>query len=264
MVNRIWQYHFGRGLVRTSSDFGFQGQAPTHPELLDWLAAEFIARGWSVREMHRLIMNSAVYQFSSAGNPQALDQDPLNDAFWRVDMRRLSAEEIRDSVLAASGALNLQKMFGPSIYSTIPDEVKAGQSRPGSGWGQSSPEEEFRRSIYIHVKRSLKDPLLENFDAADTDQTCPVRFVTTQPSQALGLMNSAFSQQQAARFAERLDQLQLQTDAQWLQAAVEFLLQRTPSAAETTLLAELLQRLQTEAGLQPAQARRCLPDPSES
>ncbi len=258
MVNRIWQYHFGRGLVRTSSDFGFQGQAPTHPELLDWLAAEFIARGWSVREMHRLIMNSAVYQFSSAGNPQALDQDPLNDAFWRVEMRRLSAEEIRDSVLAASGALNLQKMFGPSIYSSIPDEVKAGQSRPGSGWGQSSPEEEFRRSIYIHVKRSLKDPLLENFDAADTDQTCPVRFVTTQPSQALGLLNSAFSQQQAARFAERLDQLQLQTDAQWLQAAVEFLLQRTPSAAETTLLSELLQRLQTEDGLPPAQARRAV------
>lgn len=258
MVNRIWQYHFGRGLVRTASDFGLQGQAPTHPELLDWLASEFIARGWSVREMHRLIMNSAVYQFSSAGNPTALDRDPLNDAFWRFDMRRLSAEEIRDSVLAASGALNLQKMFGPSVYSEIPDEVKAGQSRPGSGWGRSAPEDEFRRSLYIHVKRSLKDPLLENFDAADADQTCPVRFVTTQPSQALGLLNSDFSQQQATLFAQRLDQLNLLTDSQWLQEAVGCLLQRKATDSELMLLTALLQQLQTQEQLTPQQSRRAV------
>ncbi|MFM8725100.1 MAG: DUF1549 and DUF1553 domain-containing protein, partial [Planctomycetaceae bacterium] len=258
MVNRIWQYHFGRGLVRTASDFGFQGQAPTHPELLDWLAAEFIARGWSVREMHRLIMSSAVYQFSSAGNPVALASDPLNDAFWRFDMRRLSAEEIRDSILATSGALNLQKMFGPSVYSEIPDEVKAGQSRPGSGWSKSAPEDEFRRSLYIHVKRSLKDPLLENFDAADTDQTCPVRFATTQPSQALGLLNSDFSQQQATRFAQRLDQLNLPTDSQWLQAAVACLLQRNATDSELLLLTELLQQLQTQEQLTPQQSRRAV------
>lgn len=258
MVNRIWQYHFGRGLVRTASDFGFQGQAPTHPELLDWLASEFIARGWSVREMHRLIMSSAVYQFSSAGNPVALASDPLNDAFWRFDMRRLSAEEIRDSILATSGALNLQKMFGPSVYSEIPDEVKAGQSRPGSGWGKSASEDEFRRSLYIHIKRSLKDPLLENFDAADTDQTCPVRFATTQPSQALGLLNSDFSQQQAARFAQRLDQLNLPTDSQWLQAAVACLLQRNATDSELQLLTGLLQQLQTQEQLTPQQSRRAV------
>jgi len=132
MVNRIWQYHFGRGLVRTSSDFGFQGQAPTHPELLDWLAAEFIARGWSVREMHRLIMNSAVYQFSSAGNPQALDQDPLNDAFWRVDMRRLSAESSSD--------VHRQRVAEPGRRSTMTSRMAPRVQRTiftsacGSSW----------------------------------------------------------------------------------------------------------------------------------
>jgi hypothetical protein len=173
-------------------------------------------------------------------------------------MRRLSAEEIRDSVLAASGALNLQKMFGPSIYTEIPDEVKAGQSRPGSGWGRSSPEDEFRRSIYIHVKRSLKDPLLENFDAADTDQTCPVRFVTTQPSQALGLLNSTFSQQQATRFAERLNEMNLPSDNAWLQAAFNCLLQRDAADSELQLLSDLLQQLQTHDRLSSLQARRAV------
>lgn len=258
MVNRIWQYHFGRGIVRTTSDFGFQGQPPTHPELLDWLASEFIARGWSVREMHRLIMNSAVYQFSSAANTAALEKDPLNDAFWRFEMRRLSAEEIRDSVLAASGALNLQKMFGPAVWTDIPEAVKAGQSRPGSGWGKSPPEDEFRRSIYIHIKRSLKDPLLENFDAADTDQTCPVRFVTTQPSQALGLLNSDFSQQQAARFAERLNAMNLPSDDAWLQAAFHCLLQRAAADSELRLLNDLLQQLQTQDRLSALQSRKAV------
>ncbi|MFO0175800.1 MAG: DUF1553 domain-containing protein, partial [Planctomyces sp.] len=258
MVNRIWQYHFGRGIVRTTSDFGFQGQPPTHPELLDWLASEFIARGWSVREMQRLIMNSAVYQFSSAANTAALEKDPLNDAFWRFEMRRLSAEEIRDSVLAASGALNLQKMFGPAVWTDIPEAVKAGQSRPGSGWGKSPPEDEFRRSIYIHIKRSLKDPLLENFDAADTDQTCPVRFVTTQPSQALGLLNSDFSQQQAARFAERLNAMNLPSDDAWLQAAFHCLLQRAAADSELRLLNDLLQQLQTQDRLSALQSRKAV------
>jgi mono/diheme cytochrome c family protein len=255
MVNRIWQYHFGRGIVRTTSDFGFQGAPPTHPELLDWLAVRFIEEGWSIKAMHRLIMNSATYQMSSAPNPASYAQDPTNDLFWRFDMRRLSAEEVRDSILWANGSLNLQSMFGPSIYTKIPDAVKAGQSRPGSGWGQSTPEERARRSIYIHVKRSLLDPVLESFDAADTDQTCPVRFVTTQPTQALGLMNSEFIQEQANVFARLLAE---QTDGSpeaEVRLALQRTLQREPQPDEIERGLNLMESLQATHGMSHDQAR---------
>ena len=200
MVNRIWQHHFGRGIVRTPSDFGLQGFAPTHPELLDWLAAEFIARGWSIKDMHRLILSSRTYRMSVAHDPVAAAKDPGNDRLWRFEMRRLTAEELRDSVLAVNHSLNPQ-MHGPSIYSAIPREVLAGQSRPGQGWGNSPPDQRARRSVYIHVKRSLVTPMLATHDAADTDFTCPVRFTTTQPTQALTMLNSEFMQEQARVFA---------------------------------------------------------------
>lgn len=203
MVNRLWQHHFGRGLVETPNDFGFQGSRPTHPLLLDWLADEFVAGGWKMKRMHKLIMLSNTYQMSSAGNQDALAKDADNQLLWRMNMRRLSAEEIRDSLLFANGTLNL-KSGGPSIYPKIPASVLAGQSRPGAGWGNSTPEEAARRSIYIHVKRSLVTPILASFDVADTDTSCPVRFATTQPTQALGMLNSEFLNEQAALFAARI------------------------------------------------------------
>jgi mono/diheme cytochrome c family protein len=203
LVNRIWQHHFGRGIVRSASNFGTAGDPPTHPELLDWLATECVAGDWRLKPIHRLILTSQAYMAGSAGNPEAIAKDPLNDGLWRFEMRRLTAEEIRDSMHVASGGFN-PKMFGPGIYPEMPPEVLAGQSRPGSGWGKSSPEEQARRSIYIHVKRSLVTPILADFDAADTDVSCPVRFVTTQPTQALGMMNGGFAQAQAKRFAERV------------------------------------------------------------
>ena len=206
MVNRIWQHHFGRGIVRTPNNFGKVGAKPTHPELLDWLASEFAASGWSIKRMHRLIMGSSTYRMSSRasdGNPGALERDPENELFWRVNMRRLEAEEIRDSILALNGELNL-KMGGPGIYTLIPKEVLHGQSRPGSGWGRSSDEERSRRSIYVHVKRSLITPLLATFDFADTDTTCPVRFATTQPTQALTMLNSDFMRRESEAFALRV------------------------------------------------------------
>src|SRR5205814_9348697 len=129
--------------------------------------------------------------------------DPANDLFWRFDMRRLTAEEIRDSILTVCGNLNL-KMYGPGIYPEIPKEILAGQSMPGRGWGKSSPEEQARRSVYIHVKRSLLTPILADFDFADTDSSCAVRFATTQPAQALGLLNGGFVNTQAEEFAARL------------------------------------------------------------
>jgi hypothetical protein len=197
MVNRLWQHHFGRGIVRSTNDFGYRGAPPTHPELLDWLASEFVTRGWKLRAMHKLIVMSNAYQMSSQPDPAALAQDPENDLFWRFDLRRLSAEEVRDSILAVSGNLNLGKMGGPSIYPRISAEVLAGQSRPGNGWRPSSPEEQARRSIYVHIKRSLSVPILAAFDAADVDASCPVRFTTTQPTQALSMLNGDFLNAQA-------------------------------------------------------------------
>ncbi|PHR90735.1 MAG: hypothetical protein COA78_34565 [Blastopirellula sp.] len=203
MVNRIWQHHFGRGIVRSTNNFGQLGTPPTHPQLLDWLALDFVQNGWSMKKLHKKIMMSSVYQLSSQASEKELAADPNNELFWRYNMRRLSAEEIRDSILAVNGRLNL-KMYGPGIYTEISKEVKAGQSVPGKGWGNSKPEERARRSVYIHVKRSLIDPMLANFDFPDTDTSCPDRFTTLQPSQALGMLNGKFLNDQAKVLADRL------------------------------------------------------------
>ncbi len=203
MVNRIWQHHFGRGIVNSSNNFGNIGDKPTHPELLDWLSTRFMQSGWKLKSMHKLIMLSNTYQMSSQASEKELAADPANNLYWRFNMRRLSSEELRDSVHAVNGRLNL-KMGGPSIYPVIPQEVFAGQSRPGAGWGNSSEEERARRAVYIFIKRSLVEPLMADFDFADVDSTCPVRFVTTQPTQALSLLNSEFMNRQAAIFAEFL------------------------------------------------------------
>jgi mono/diheme cytochrome c family protein len=203
MVNRIWQFHFGRGIVRSSNNFGQIGDAPTHPALLDWLAAELVRGGWRLKPLHRLIMLSNAYRMSSQSNPEALAKDPTNDRFWRFDMRRMSGEEIRDSIHTVTGVLN-RKMFGPSMYPELSAEVLATQSMPGAGWGKSSKEEQARRSIYIHVKRSLITPILADFDFPETDASCAARFATVQPAQALGMLNGKFLHDQAEAFAERL------------------------------------------------------------
>lgn len=160
-----------------------------------------------MKRMHRMILTSNAYRMSSRTTPQAAERgtkvDVSNDLFWRFDMRRLSAEEIRDSILAVSGNLNL-KMFGPGIYPPIPKDVLAGQSVPGRGWPVSNAEEAARRSVYVHVKRSLLLPILEAFDVAETDRSTPVRFTSTQPTQALSLLNGEFMNSQAKIFADRL------------------------------------------------------------
>jgi mono/diheme cytochrome c family protein len=203
IANRLWQYHFGRGIVRSPNNFGVQGDKPTHPELLDWLASELVDGGWRLKPLHRMILLSNAYRMSSRGDAEALKADPVNDLFWRFDVRRLTAEEVRDSILCASGNFN-PKMYGPGVYPEIPKEVLATESHPGAGWGKSLPEEQARRSVYVHVKRSLIMPLLDTFDLAEPDRTTPVRFSSTQPTQALTLLNSVFTNKQAALFAERL------------------------------------------------------------
>ncbi|MBC8352502.1 MAG: PSD1 domain-containing protein [Planctomycetes bacterium] len=243
MVNRIWHYHFGRGIVRSTSDFGFQGIAPTHPELLDWLAAEFMAGEWRVKRLHKLIMLSNTYQMSSQPNEQALAKDPINNLMWRFDMRRLSAEEVRDSILAVNGSLNREKMFGPSIFVPIPQEVLAGQSRPGAGWGESSPEDRARRSIYIRIKRSLIVPMMANFDGADTDASCPVRFVTTQPTQALGMLNSKFINEQAEVFAKFLIEQASDSTENQVKLCLRRVTQREPTTKDVERGVELIKLL---------------------
>jgi mono/diheme cytochrome c family protein len=257
MVNRIWQYHFGRGIVRSPNNFGTQGDKPTHPELLDWLASEFMARGWSMKEMHRLILTSNSYQMSSKGQTAGLKADPANDWFWRFDMRRLSGEEIRDSILAVSGLLN-RKMYGPGVYPEIPKEVLAGQSVPGKGWGKSSAAEQSRRSIYVHVKRSLLLPILDAFDLAETDRSTAVRFASTQPTQALLLLNSDFLNKQAAIFAKRLlNEAGPKTEDQ-VELGLRLATGRVPTAGEVERGTRLIAALQVSDGPYAALKYFCL------
>jgi mono/diheme cytochrome c family protein len=256
LANRLWQYHFGRGIVRSSSDFGYRGTPPTHPELLDWLAAEVVAHGWKLKAIHRLIVLSSVYQMSSRPEPAALATDPENDLFWRFDLRRLSAEEVRDSVLAVCGNLNRSKLGGPSIYPRIAAEVLAGQSRPGSGWQPSAPAEQARRSIYIHIKRSLLVPVLAAFDAADVDASCPVRFTTTQPTQALGMLNGDFLNDQAKVFAGDLRRHAGDDPAAQVRLALWRVTQRVPSAQEVERGVEFLARLRSRHRLAAGDALR--------
>jgi len=202
-VNRLWQQHFGRGIVASANDFGKFGDLPTHPELLDWLADEFMKGDWKIKRMHRLLMTTNTYQMASKAEAKALREDPSNALWWRYPMRRLTAEEVRDSILAVSGELT-RKGGGPSVYPPLAKEVLSGQSRPGEGWGQSTREEASRRSVYVYIKRSLQVPILATHDQADTDSSCPVRYTTTVPTQALGLLNSTFSNEQAGYMADRL------------------------------------------------------------
>lgn len=255
MANRLWQYHFGRGIVRSSNDFGYQGNPPTHPELLDWLASEFVARGWSMKQMHRLILTSNAYRMSARPEPSALAKDPENNLLWRFSPRRLTAEELRDSILAVCGNLNL-KQGGPSIHPTIPQEVLDGQSIPGNGWDlKCPPEERSRRSVYVHVKRSLALPILSAFDAADTDGSCPVRFTTTQPTQALGMLNGQFVNEQAGVFAAHVRKKAEAPEAQ-VRLIVQRVTQREPTAREIERGVKFLERMAAEPGSKPEEALR--------
>jgi hypothetical protein len=256
LVNRLWQYHFGRGIVPSSNDFGKLGEPATHPELLDWLASEFVANGWKIKPMHRLILTSNAYRMSSRADAKALAKDPANGCFWRFPMRRLSAEEVRDSMLAVSGKLN-PKRGGPSVYPPIPKEVLMGQSRPGEGWRPSPPEEAARRSVYVHVKRSLLLPLLAQFDLADTDASCPVRFTTTVPTQALGMLNGEFSQEQADALAVRLEKEAPGAIRNQVARGIRLTTGRIPSADETRQDTDFVGALQRENGLNAHEALRC-------
>jgi hypothetical protein len=185
LVNRLWQGHFGRGIVATASDFGTQGAEPTHPELLDWLATELIANGWSMKAMHRLMVTSATYRQSSTPPEASLAGDPENSQFGRMPRHRLEAEAVRDSLLAVAGQLD-QRIGGPSVFPDLPPGIDT-----RGGWTRSESESDRnRRSIYVFVRRNLKYPLFDAFDVPDTNTTCPDRNVSVNAPQALMLLNS--------------------------------------------------------------------------
>ena len=198
MTNRVWHLHFGQGLVATPNDFGVSGARPSHPELLDWLAVKFIESGWSVKALHRLIMNSATYRQSATFNDAAAAVDADNQLLWRFSPRRLEAEAVRDAMLSVSGQINL-KIGGPGFRPFTITEFNAAFYTI-----IDREEPEFnRRTIYRMNVNSGKDPLLDSFDCPDPSVKTPRRGVTTTPLQALELMNNSFVQRQANHFAER-------------------------------------------------------------
>ncbi|HYO84708.1 MAG TPA: DUF1553 domain-containing protein, partial [Bryobacteraceae bacterium] len=203
VVNRMWQHHFGEGLVRTPNDFGLQGDAPSHPELLDWLASELIRSGWRLKPIHKLIIMSSAYRQGAGSNPQKLAADPENRLLSRRRPVKLQGEVLRDSILSVSGSLNA-KMFGPAVRPPIPESATA--TRSASKWPKDLKEgpEVWRRTIYVFNKRSIRIPWLETFDAPDWISSCGRRVPTTVPTQALTLLNDPFVREQSRRFAERI------------------------------------------------------------
>lgn len=247
MANRLWQFHFGRGLCRSAGDFGRLGEKPTHAALLDHLATELIRRHWSLKEMHRYLMTSRAYQMNSVGGDPGRAKDPRNDFYWRFDPRRLTAEQYRDSVLAVSGELNDQ-LYGPSIYPELQKEVLSTASRPNAAWGTSGREDASRRSIYVFVKRSLRVPLLAALDQPDPDLPCAERFPTNVPTQALMTLNSEFMQSTSERFAERLLREATTMNSQ-VELAIRLALARMPSPEEVTRHVDFIQSLQRQYAL---------------
>jgi hypothetical protein len=199
LVNRFWMHHFGRGLVGTAGDFGRQGEKPSHPELLDWLASEFMANGWSLKKLHQTMMTSAAYRQSSVRREEGERVDAANTLYWRANVRRLEAETIRDATLAVTGRLNLTQ-FGPpvSVTEDANAQVVVGGKEP------SKDGQEFRRSIYVQQRRSALAYQLAVFDEPQMEPNCEVRNVSTVAPQSLLLMNSAFVVEQSRVFAQRV------------------------------------------------------------
>jgi hypothetical protein len=231
MVNRVWQFHFGEGLVRTPSDFGRNGEKPTHPELLDYLTEWFVKEGWSIKKLHLLIMASNTYRMSKSWNAEYGKVDPDNRLLWRVPYRRLEVEAIRDSVLFVSGKLN-REMYGPSVNLPIPREALEGNSDPNTVWKADDEKAASRRTIYATVKRSLVAPLLESLDLCDTTRSTAKRNVTTIAPQALMLFNGAFVNQQAKYLAERLEKEAGPDVVRQIELAYRLTLCRPPSDRE--------------------------------
>jgi len=242
MVNRMWSYHFGRGIVATPGDFGRMGSRPTHPELLDYLAATFVESGWSMKKMHRMILLSNTYQQSSDFRAAAAETDSDDKLLWRYPRHRLEAEAIRDSMLSVSGLLNPQ-MGGPGVFPPVPAGTLSDLSATAAagGWKtEKDPAQNNRRSVYIFVRRNLRYPMLQEFDSANTFESCDYRKPTVTPSQSLDLLNNDLVLDWARSFAGRvLNDSGLSADAQ-VQRAFKLAYGRAPTAEEQKIASDFL------------------------
>lgn len=242
MANRLWLHHFGEGIVRSPNNFGFLADPPTHPELLDWLAAELVSGGWTLKRMHRLILTSKTWQQSSL-HPRFAEyeqKDAANRLWWRAERRRLDAEALRDSLLAVAGDIDL-RLGGPGFRPEISAEALEGLSMKSGAWIPSEPDERRRRSLYLFSKRALLLPMMTNFDLCDATQPCGQRDVTTLPTQALTMLNNPFVHEQSERIGLQIASGSSDT-ATRVQELWRRVYGRSPSDAEQQLAAEHIAR----------------------
>ena len=240
-LNRIWRQHFGRGIVNTPSNFGVSGELPSHPELLDWLAVTFLENGQHLKPIQRMILLSNTYQQASVIREQALHSDPQNRLLWRMPVKRLEGETVRDSILAVSGALNPQ-MGGPPVYPPVDPSLRA-DTFQGPNWkdGEDGPST-WRRSVYVKVKRSLLLPELEVFDCPEITYTVAARNISTTPLQALTLQNAPFILRQSDLFAARVAKEAGADPVRQIDRAYALTLCRPPTVRERALSLAFLQK----------------------
>jgi hypothetical protein len=237
MANRVWHYHFGRGIAGTPSDFGAMGEPPSHADLLDWLALELTRNGWSLKHLHRLILTSSTYRQSSSSREEAARIDPSNRLLWRSPRRRLEGEVIRDAALSVAGLLN-PKMGGPSVFPELP----AGMEGNGKWSASSDPAERCRRSVYVFVRRNLRYPFFEAFDMPDTHESCGRRNLTVTAPQALLYLNDKLILEWARSFADRAIESAGSDRGAQIEEAYRMAYSRLPDAAEVETARKFLER----------------------
>ncbi len=252
-VNRHWQAFFGRGLVRTLDDFGYQGEPPTHPELLDWLALEFIERGWSVKKLHKLIVTSATYKQSARVTPELLKADPENKLLARGPRVRLEAEQIRDSALKAAGLLSA-KMYGPSVFPPQPANITTEGTYGGLNWQVSPGEDRYRRGLYTFMKRTAPYAMFGTFDGPSGEACTARREVSNTALQALTMLNDAVLLEVAQALAKRTFAHNAPTPDR-VKYLFRLCLVRPPTAAEATAIAAFFETQRERFALDPQRAR---------
>ena len=252
IVNRVWQHHFGEGLVRTPNDFGTRGDRPSHPELLEWLSADLVAHGWKLKRLHRMILLSATYRQGAAFDAAKAKIDPDNRLLWRMRPRRLEAEVLRDALLVAGGVMD-RKMYGPAFKPPIPADAMVARNLKNP-YPKNVPEgpEDRRRSVYMFHKRVIPYPLFQVFDAPDAQQCTGRRNVTTVAPQALALLNDPFVRTRAGDFANRLLKEAGGDPAAVIDRAYHLAFGRPPTEAERDAGVEFLAR---QNGTSPAPKR---------
>ncbi len=260
-VNRFWQTYFGVGIVKTQEDFGVQGDAPVHPELLDWLATEFVRTGWDMRAMQRLLVTSATYRQSSNVTPALLEKDPENRLLARAPRLRLPAEMIRDTALAASGLLN-GEIGGPSVFPYQPgglwEEMAFGEGFSVQSYEQSHGKDLYRRGMYTFWKRTVPPASMATFDAPDREKCTARRALTNTPLQALALLNDPTYVEAARALAERAVLEGGQGDTARIAYAFRLATARRPTTSETAVLSALLGKQRASFRRDPQAAPKLL------